>query len=702
MRWLAVLAFSAVVSGCLWEGETPNLKGVDTRMTFLHTSDIHSRLIPFELQPTASDGYNGLADGNAPFGGGARLSALVKRERARADRVLHVDSGDPFQGAPIFNENTGEAEMKFMSLMGVDAMATGNHEFDAGAANFARQLERWATFENLAANYIYRDPTNPNNNSLARLTKPYAMFNVDGLRIGVIGLGDMGSLSSIGEGGNSMGITPIEPNQIVQEYVNYLHSSVDLVIVVSHLGLTGDQQLITGYDRVTFPDRLGKDWNVIEKLDDGRVVAWVPGVRGIDLIFGGHLHVVLNPPKQVVDVDGREVLIVHSGAFAKFLGRLDTVVRDDNELGGKRVVSAKYQIFPVDQRLSRFEDTEMAEMLEPYVLQLNRDLDLKRVIAYAPKTILRRSEGKGGDSGLGNLVAESMRIRRRADAEVAVTNTLGIRDNFYQGSITLEDMFNVFPFENTLTIMYLSGREMQELTNFITERSASRGCQAQSQVAGLKFTMNCGQVLTNERDPANFKNPAVDVLVNGRPLDPNTTYRIAVNDYIANGGSGFKVLKRNTTKFDTGVPLRTTLIDYLSRLPACGLYEAQTARACTKADSTSKKVCDELVDCSRYIDICETVDCCETTTCREGGARSETEAACFSLTALPDVCRGDSDPSPAVCHQASRNWAGKPERKGAYATVPCVFSLEDGRIVRQTAENLDQLPDYNDPDWSGE
>src|SRR5690606_5147519 len=95
--------------------------------------------------------------------------------------------------------------------------------------------------------------------------------------------------------------------------------------------------------------------------------------------------------------------------------------------------------------------------------------------------------------------AASMRKRRGVEAEFAVTNTLGIRDNMYAGPVTLEGMFNIFPFENTITTMYLSGDEVQQLFNFMTERSAGRGCQSQGQIDGASFIMDCGRALENER-----------------------------------------------------------------------------------------------------------------------------------------------------------------------------------------------------------
>lgn len=655
-------------SSCLWDSEAPQIDGVNVRMTFLHTTDIHSRLFPFELKPNYTDRNLGLHEANAPFGGAARLAHLLRRERNRAGRVLHLDSGDCFQGAPVFNANLGEAEIRFLSRVGLDAAVIGNHEFDAGVRNLVRQLDGWATYDVLAANYVMPDPNDPNHHDLAERAQPYAIYNKDGLRIGVIGMANLASLSSIGEGGNSLGVAPLEQNETVRAYVNMVHESVDLVVIVSHLGLTEDKELITGYEKVVQPERKHEHWKVLEERPDGRLQVFVPGVRNIDVILGGHLHVVLNPPQVVEDPDGRDVIIAHSGAFAKYLGRLDVVLADDRELGGKRVVSHKYQVFPVDDRLSDEASADVSEMLEPYLLELNQQLDLSKIIGYAPRPILRYNNRGGGDSGLGNLVADAMRTRRRVEAEFSVTNTLGMRDNFYQGPITLEEMYNVFPFENTLTVMYLSSTEVQELVNYITERSASRGCQAQAQVSGLRFKMNCGQVLDNLRNPQQYQDPGEDIRVNGEPLASGTTYKLATNDYIANGGSGFEVLKRNTTKLETDVSMRDALIDHMQQLPVCGQWELETGQVCMRTDAYSRRICADVVDCDAYID------------------RFISDCSADELESLPEVCREAVDA--AACTKTK-------SIRGPFAEVPCVLSGPDDppRIELQVADDLDTLPD---------
>src|SRR5687767_7901681 len=140
------------------DGEDYNLAGQEVRLTILHTSDIHSRLLPYDFSPLKTDTDLGLIPEAGPFGGAARLASLIKRERASADRVIHLDSGDSFQGAPIFNVNGGEVEYKFLSGIRVDAAVIGNHEFDSGALNFTNQAKNNATFPVLAANYFWDDP----------------------------------------------------------------------------------------------------------------------------------------------------------------------------------------------------------------------------------------------------------------------------------------------------------------------------------------------------------------------------------------------------------------------------------------------------------------------------------------------------------------------------------------------------------------
>ena len=390
----------------------------------------------------------------------------------------------------------------------------------------------------LAANYLWNDTETTFADAFQTLVHPFTMFNLKGLKVGVIGMGNLSSMTSLDDSDNSAGILPLNTLQTIQDYVYMLRDSVDILIVLSHMGLTHDEII-------------------------GR------NVCGVDIIIGGHHHIALNPPKiipygpdpiYVDEIDSigscskkwtRDPLLVHSHAFAKFVGRLDAVVRDG------RIRAHKFDLFPVDNSVT--DDAETWELLEPYYEQMLREYDLDRVIATANSDLSRFGKN-GGDSRLGNLVAEAIQYRRGIETDFAVTNSLGVRMDIQEGDIDIETMFNVMPFENTITTMYLSGLEVQEMFDYSTSRSSGRGCNSQIQVSNATFRMNCRTGF------------AEDITIAGQPLRLDAIYELATNNYIAWGGSGFDVLKRNTTKVDTGISLRDAVIDYMREhpdLPEC-------------------------------------------------------------------------------------------------------------------------------------
>jgi 5'-nucleotidase len=547
------LSVCVIAPGCLYEVEDIDLSGQDVRMTFLHTSDIHSRIFPYDHDPLYTEEQLGLVPGRGPYGGIARVAGIVERERAKAGRSLWVDSGDLFQGAPVFNEFGGEAEVKALSVGGIDAMALGNHEFDAGPRNVARQFGNFADFPVLAANYKFMRDEQPFNDEFEQIVSPYVVFNVDGLVIGIIGMGNLSSMNGLEDGGNSLGVLPLETLQTVQTHVNQLRDDVDLIVILDHLGL-------------------GEDETIARNL------------CGIDLILGGHHHIALDPPKLIPydpdpeilfggeiesedplpgqpvapekdfnDILGycpaeweRDTLLSHPNAFSKFVGRLDIVVRD------KRIVSHRYELFPVDNTAPEHPDVLFA--LEDYEEEMRRRYNFDVVVTNA-KTRMTRFGSTGGDSALGNFLAESMQFREFVETDFCVTNSLGIRTDIDEGPVSIEKIFNVMPFDNTIATMFLSGLEVQELLDFSTARSAERGCTSQIQVSGVRFTMNCRT------------GKAEDIVLNGEPLSDNGVYELCTNNYIGRGGSGFKVLGRNTTFIDTGISLRDAVIDQLQALP---------------------------------------------------------------------------------------------------------------------------------------
>ncbi len=701
-----LLAFSLMIpagTGCLKETEIPDIDGHDIKVTFIHTSDWHSRLLPYYLQVGESDKALGLDENSPNVGGAARAATLIKRIRAGGGRVVHVDTGDVFQGAPIFNEYLGEVEFLLYNMLHVDAFVVGNHEFDMGVTNYVNKTIEFARFPMLNMNYAMENPNAPGASQLARVTHPYTIVNAQGLRVAIIGAGSLGSIVSMYEGGNSLGVTPVETIEMIQFYVDYLRPLADVIVVASHLGLRSEKQMERGSDDqviIEDPENCEEGQNCVspdalcvshQRLPgDEQIIA---NTEGIDVVFGGHLHIVLSPPEVIKDcrpdpscpqlVDlmerrgclrttrdangnllsvqytrSREVPLMHSGAFLKFIGQLDTVFGvPDEPTSGDPMEHALWEInrwelkayrqiiHPMDNRIPPEQfDGDTLRVLDFYKPQLYRHLPLTRFIAFAPVKIRRFATGYG-DSALGNLVSTAIQTRRRVETDFSLTNTLGIRSDIEAGPVSIETLYNVFPFENTITTLTLSGMEVKQLLDYVALRSARRGCQAQAQVAGVTFVMNCndtvrppfknpesyesahritigGSRFTNpERygiNPATQKpmcsydglrcvsggpagNPttcddAVEPALScpegtafgeggccpagelctplgcGRPISLLSSYTLAANDYIAAGGSGFRVLQYNTTQYNTGIPLRDAVIDYMAiNYPGCGV-----------------------------------------------------------------------------------------------------------------------------------
>ncbi|MBK6520369.1 MAG: bifunctional metallophosphatase/5'-nucleotidase [Polyangiaceae bacterium] len=630
---LGALGASTTMGGCEEEKPPTQLQG-QVHLTLLHTSDIHSRLFPYNFQVGQVDAGLGLGEAGvvSNVGGIARISHIIGRERARADRVLHIDGGDCFQGAPVFNFFAGEAEIRSLSAMGADAMLIANHEFDTGARNLGTQLQKWATFPALAANYQLEDPSFPGASPLGALFEPYAVFDARGLRVAVIGMANLSSLTSIFDTPNRLGITPLSTTEIAQAYIDLLRPSVDLIVMISHLGLENDEEMIET-------------------------------TTGIDVVLGGHNHIVLQPPKIVrdcsrnfdedansfyVEVPGpdsgefirryckpRDVTLAHSGAFAKYVGRLDLVVSNDpNDLpdscdpgasqdscydpvNGFEVLTSDFTLFPVNEAVP--EDPTVTSVLEPYAQQLDSLANLDLMVGYAPDGS-RRSSASGGDSPLGNLIANAMWLRLGIQTDFSLTNTTGIRADLVPGPITVEQMYNVFPFDNSISKMQLSGVEMQDLFDFVARRSASRGCTSQVQIAGARVVIDCNQIVTDD-DGNQRRGKAIGIFIGAllddagdpvacesdadcvdgedprfgqceteagicwSPIEAFGYYELATSNYLAGGGSGFRVLQRNTTQFDTKVQQRDALIDYIRQGPPCGSGSTGELRSCsTDAD----------------------------------------------------------------------------------------------------------------------
>ncbi len=477
--------------------------------------------------------YSDYRPGLVNTGGIARAKTLIDEIRARHERdgipVLFLDSGDTFQGAPEFNLYKGEVEMLSMQKLGVDAMVIGNHEFDNGTGGLVSAYKKSGGFPLLASNYLF-DPDG--HKGLMDISSPYLIAFAGGLTVGIVGVANDSSINSGYQIGGSTGFNFLDPIETTQTYVNSLRPLVDIVVVLSHQGLDGDYKI-------------------------------AENVKGVDLILGGHHHVILDPPKVLKGPDGRDVIVVHSGVNLKSVGELEVAVQD------KRIVWHKYMTRAITEKIE--ENGDFVNMLKPYVQGLDYSQYLQKKVGYATSTIVR-NDPANGDSPLGNIVTDAMMNHELAKAQLCVTNSMGIRADIPTGEITLEKLYEVFPFENSITTMYLSGNELKTLFDFVARKSATRGCKTQVQVAGIGVELDCNpseELQKKHNSYALTKCLQIGdtvVIDNYEVLQPNLLFKMATNDYMGRGGSGFYMLEANTTRLDTSVSLRDAVVDFFDQV----------------------------------------------------------------------------------------------------------------------------------------
>ena len=281
----------AALSSLAGAAQAAPLKKAPLRLTVLHTNDMHSRIEPF---PSTDRQWPGL-------GGMARRAALIQEIRAAEPNVLLLDAGDVFQGTPYFNFFGGEVEFKLMSQMRYDAATLGNHDFDNGLDGLLRQLPH-TNFPFLVANYDFTKTP------LVGRFQPYKVFDKQGIRVGVFGLGI--ELSGLVADKNFGETAYRDPVATARQMVTQLRGpeKCDFVICLSHLGYKYESA----------------------KLDDRKLAAQV---AGLDLILGGHTHTFLDAPEAVTGPDGRAALINQVGWSGINLGRLDFEFAPGNRRG---------------------------------------------------------------------------------------------------------------------------------------------------------------------------------------------------------------------------------------------------------------------------------------------------------------------------------------------------------------------------------
>jgi len=421
-------------------------------------------------------------EGSGERGGFARLNAVVRGERAKGGHVVYGHAGDMISPSLISGLDKGEHTIVLTNLVPPDAFAPGNHEYDFGPEVFLKRMSE-AKFPLLAANLRDADG------------KPVAnfadtlMIERGGIKIGIVGLTSDESYH-VSSPGNLKIANALEVG--LGKARELREAGADFVVALTHSGHAEDRAM---YDSRLF-----------------------------DLIMTGHDQDLL------INYDGRTAMM-ESYEQADFITIAD-ITFDITEKDGKRSLKWHPSFRVIDTK-DVAPDPETKVKTGELAAMLTKELDVAIGTTTTPLDS-RRATVRTGEAALGNLVADALREAVKAD--VAITNGGGLRGNkeYPAGqAITRKDVLTELPFGNRTMKLEVTGATiLSALENGFSEIEANGG--RFPQVSGLKV----------QYDPAKPKGSRViSVEANGKPLDLEAKYTIATNDFMANGGDDYVVIR---------------------------------------------------------------------------------------------------------------------------------------------------------------
>ncbi|ECE8797884.1 bifunctional UDP-sugar hydrolase/5'-nucleotidase [Salmonella enterica subsp. enterica serovar Vinohrady] len=487
------------------------------KITILHTNDHHGHFWRNEY------GEYGLAAQKT------LVDSIRKEVAQEGGSVLLLSGGDINTGVPESDLQDAEPDFRGMNLIGYDAMAVGNHEFD-NPLTVLRQQEKWAKFPFLSAN-IYQKSTGE------RLFKPWAIFTRQDIKIAVIGL----TTDDTAKIGNPEYFTdiefrkPAEEAKVVIQELN-MNEKPDVIIATTHMG---------HYDNGDHGSNAPGDVEMARSLPAGSLA----------MIVGGHSQdpvcMASENKKQVNYVPGTPcapdkqngIWIVQAHEWGKYVGRADFEFRN----GEMKMVN--YQLIPINLKKKVTwdngkservlytpeiaENPQMLSLLTPFQNKGKAQLEVK---IGSVNDLLEgdRSKVRFVQTNMGRVILAAQIARTGAD--FGVMSGGGIRDSIEAGDITYKSVLKVQPFGNIVVYADMSGKEVVDYLTAVAQMKPDSG--AYPQFANVSFVAKEGKL--------------TDLKIKGEPVDPAKTYRMATLSFNATGGDGYPRIDNKPGYVNTG------------------------------------------------------------------------------------------------------------------------------------------------------
>jgi 2',3'-cyclic-nucleotide 2'-phosphodiesterase (5'-nucleotidase family) len=431
--------------------------------TILHWNDFHARNMPYEINKKDS-----LGNQYKVFVGGTS-SMLGYINKYKNEKTLLLNGGDDYQGTPISSITRGYSQIELLNLYTLDAFVLGNHDFDYGMYALDSALTG-ANFNYLAANISYKG-------SNKAFAKPYLIKEINGIKIGIIGVTPM-DLMTLTVPKNVSDIQMLNTDSVIAVYINVLKKEkCNLIVLLSHNGEDNDKE---------FAEKFHKD---------------------LDIIIGGHSHTPIFKPEII---DG--VIICQAGSYGRWLGKLDlkvdikkdTVVKYFGKLYETRWDSTIY-------------DKSAEEKVEGMISSIEPEMK-------KPVGILLSDWKK---NNLGQWEADA--IREKLQTDISFLNAGSIRKTMIKGNITIGDIWEINPFGNTMIKFSISGKSLKKMiANNLRAIAKVKDNPEYDNVlfSGLYVEFHSKNISVESDDFLSI------ILVNGKELDETSIYSISTNNYV--------------------------------------------------------------------------------------------------------------------------------------------------------------------------
>ncbi|WP_182047388.1 bifunctional metallophosphatase/5'-nucleotidase [Curtobacterium sp. ME26] len=528
----------------------------DTTIDLYNVNDFHGRI----AQSISKDSAGAPSPRDGDAAGAATLAGALEQLRGTdTSTSAFVSSGDNIGGSTFESFiQDDQPTIDVLNQMDLSVSAIGNHELDKGQDDLRDRViggqgdgVRAAQWDYVSANILDSATGEP-------AFDPYAIEEISGKRVAFIGatvdLVGQGLVAPDGIAGLEMGDITTEVNKVAERLTdgNAANDEADVLVLLVHDGAESSTPV-----------------SPTSNTDFSRAVYGV--TPKVSAILSAHTHQTYS--YAITPTGGTTPRpVIQTGSYGFNLGHVQLQVAADGTVTAPvaenlRLVDGTYA---KDAAVQATVDTAVKEADRLGAVELGTiDRDLKRAV-QSPDADGLQSENRGGESTLGNFVAEVQRSQtERQGSQIAFMNPGGLRADIGAGTVTYKEAAVVQPFANTLVVLDLTGDQIrQALEQQWQPSTASRPFLKLGASAGFSYTY----------DPEATAGARItSMTLDGEPVDADTTYKVTVNSFLATGGDNFAAFKGAAAKQDSGMVDLEAQVQYFRANPEVAVQEDQRA-----------------------------------------------------------------------------------------------------------------------------